>query len=186
MSILAEKNPYSTSFSAWKWSYTFCAAGRVIEGAAASSSTVGFPDRRHRTEIPQQRRCPGRANPRNGGQFGGKGFFLPFLAVVSDGKPVYLLLDSRRQRKGPAVGMDGNFLPLAGDGAGAVLVVLHHAEQRDRKPHGFQYRPDCRHMAFAAVEQNEIRKLGKPSVSPFSLREKYSPNRRLMTSRMEP
>ena len=75
-----------------------------------------------------------------------------------------LVLDGRDEGKGAAVHVDGNFPPVAvHDGAGAVVVILHHSVQRHIGKGGACQRLLCgAHLSPAAVHQQKVRLLAKP------------------------
>lgn len=54
--------------------------------------------------------------------------------VVPDSPAVHLLLDGGDQSESRPLGIDGDFPAVHRDGAGAVVIVLHHAEHRMPSP----------------------------------------------------
>ena len=67
------------------------------------------------------------------------------------------------------MGADGNLPAVQGDGPGAVLVVLDHAVQGHVKAHFVQDGLHRRHVALAAVQQNQIRQAAKALLLALAL-----------------
>ena len=110
-----------------------------------------------------------RANPRYSGQAGGVGFLFLVLALVRNGKPVYLVLNGGYKGKKVPVHGNCNFPPICGyNGPGAVVVILHHAKQRN-----LGQRRACNSLAYsthlppAAVQQNQTGQHSKLASRPL-------------------
>ena len=107
--------------------------------------------------IRDRRPGPGFAYPVDAGEGGADGGRLALLPVVPDSPAVHLLLDGGDQSESRPLGIDGDFPAVHRDGAGAVVIVLHHAEHRDAQPVAVHHRLDRCHVSLAAVQQDEIR-----------------------------
>ena len=76
---------------------------------------------------------------------------LSLLAVEADGIAVNLVLDIRHEGEYRAVGADGDLARIADDRAGAMVVVLDHAEHGDGQARGFYHGQHRADLAFTAV-----------------------------------
>ena len=99
---------------------------------------IRLADSRNRFEMTQQSFRSRLPDAFNRGQRRGHRCLFSLLPVISNGEPVNFVLDGTDQSKGPAVRTDGDLSPGKGNGPGAVMVILHHTEQRHLYPHLFQ------------------------------------------------
>ena len=79
------------------------------------------------------------------------------LVVVGDGEAMYLLLHRADQGEQSGRLPDAQLLPPGGDqGAGAVPVVLHHAQHRHVQTQPGHHLLGDAGMVFAAVDQQQV------------------------------
>ena len=69
---------------------------------------------------------------------------------------MHLVLNCGNERECAAVRRHGDLTSALGNGAGAVLIILDHAEQRHGDPHRRKYRRDGADMAASAVKQYQV------------------------------
>ena len=92
--------------------------------------------------------------------------------MVLNGKAVRLLLNASHERKRRGICLNADFVSLRRyKSAGAVAVVLHHAEHREAEPQRFERSAGRGGMFCAAVDEQNIRPCGKLSVLLKIMRE---------------
>ena len=117
--------------------------------------------------MPQQQLGPGLPDAGHPGQGSAHASLSPLLPVEGDGIAVDLLLDGGYQGEGGALGVDGDLPAVQGNGPGAVMAVLDHAEDRNGIAVAVHHRLDRRDMPLAAVQQNQVRQGAEAVVLPF-------------------